>query len=300
MIKLFKPLSSTSIQAALCIVVMLSVEILQANTAFAELTTSVEKQNNQENNGEYVRKRFLQLMKKPFINDASVDDVLIDKKYKSELPKRILIIGDSHAQDFLNAVVENGFLKNSQISTRYIPTRCQIVLDKNKLNKWRPKDKQLCEKSDKLELAKTQIKDADVIILAAFWRKWAVEALPQTIQNLRLRKDQRLFVIGRRSFRKAEEDSIKQLSNKQLQQLRTHVDTNQIEINNIMRNTLNKDIFINVHQLICGQGKTCPIFTDDLKMISFDGGHLSKDGARYIGRELFQKSLLSTLTSPPK
>lgn len=238
---------------------------------------------NQADNGEYVRARFLQLMKKPFVT----------KDQKTREKTKILIIGDSHAQDFLNSIFENKLLTHTQISTRYIPTRCQIVLGKKR---WIASDKPLCEKSDTLELARSQIKNADVIILAAFWRKWAAEALPQTINNLELTKDQRLYIIGRRSFSKSDPSDIKKLNTQERINLRLKVDKHQIEINNIMKNTLDEKVFINTHLLICGQSSTCPAFTDDLKMISFDGGHLSKDGARYFGHQLFQKSKLRNLS----
>ena len=62
-----------------------------------------------------------------------------------------------------------------------------------------------------------------------------------------------------------------------------------------MNTTLDKNVFINVHKIVCGDSSSCPVFTDNLKMISLDGGHLSKDGARYIGNILLKKSQLSLL-----
>ncbi len=134
--------------------------------------SNAQQINDKNTHGEYVRKRFLQIMKKPFDMD--------DQK------RKILIIGDSHAQDFLNSIAENNLLTNSQIRTRYIPTRCQIFLGAKSNRKWIKEDIGLCEKSDKLELAKTQIANADVIILAAMWRKWTTIQLPQTLANLKI------------------------------------------------------------------------------------------------------------------
>ncbi len=79
--------------------------------------------------GEYVRKRFLQLMKKPF-----------DQADK----KKALIIGDSHAQDFLNSILENNSLSGHQISTRYIPVRCQVYLGDYASQYIAAKDKSFC------------------------------------------------------------------------------------------------------------------------------------------------------------
>ena len=60
--------------------------------------------------------------------------------------------------------------------------------------------------------------------------------------------------------------------------------------------TLDKNIFVDLHELVCGTSSvSCPVFTNDVKLISFDGGHLTKDGAQYIGRILFQSSQLGSL-----
>jgi len=88
------------------------------------------------------------------------------------------------------------------------------------------------------------------------------------------------------------------LPKSELHDLRNEVDIHQLDINALMRKTLDERVFVDVHKLICGSSPTCPVFTDRLKMISFDGGHLSQDGARYFGELLFRKSQLSTLTQP--
>lgn len=239
---------------------------------------------NNEITGQYVRKRFLALMKKPF-----------DLSDQNKAKTKILIIGDSHAQDFLNSIAENKLLTNSQIRTRYIPTRCQIFLGPTSKRKWLKGDSDLCAKSDSLASAKAQITNADVIILAAMWRKWAVVQLPQTLKNLNISPNQKLIVIGRRSFLNINKNKIEGLSDKQLRSIQEQVDIHQLDINKLMSERLDKAIFIDVHKLVCGTGLTCPVFTDRLKMISLDGGHLSKDGARYLGKILFEKSHLSIL-----
>ena len=253
-----------------------------ANVSVAETIPNSQQINTNKEHGNYVRKRFLQVMKTPFDN---IDDSKI----------KILIIGDSHAQDFLNSIAENKLLSNSQIRTRYIPTRCQIYLGIESNRNWNKDDLDLCEKSDSLELAKSQIANADVIIMAAMWRKWAVIQLPQTLKNLNISSKQSIYIIGRRSFLNVSKEKIQGLSDQKLRMIRNKVDIHQLDINNLMSRTLDKSMFINVHKLICGSGSSCPVFTDRLKKISLDGGHLSQDGARYIGNILFEKSQLSNL-----
>ncbi len=238
--------------------------------------------------GEYVRARFLERMKQPF---------------KADNRKKALIIGDSHAQDFYNGILENAYLSNYQISTRYIPTRCQIFLGIT-INSSsppalpsaiKPEDRALCIKSDNLYKARKQLAQADLIILAASWRKWSAKSLPQTIQNLHLDPGQTLFVIGRKSFHKAALKDYQHLSPSQRLTLRNPVDEHQMEINQLLQNSIPDKNFIDIHKLTCGNTDTCPVFTDRLKQISFDGGHFSRDGARYITKSLFEHSQLGKL-----
>ncbi len=243
--------------------------------------TEIKNLKNLKNNGEYVRTRFLQKMKKPFINTQK---------------KKVLIIGDSHAQDFFNGILENNFLDHYQISTRYIPTRCQIYLSDNMLRFTKKEDKELCKKSDNLLHARQQINEADVIILVASWREWSAKELPLTIHNMKLNSKQKLFVIGRKSFSKPFISDYGKYSKNELLNLNNNVDRHQLKINKIMKERLNINIFINLHQLICGnKSSSCPAFSDDHKLISFDGGHFTKAGARYITKILFKKSALGRL-----
>jgi len=231
-------------------------------------------------NGKYIRSYYLQLMKKPFINNGK---------------KKALIIGDSHAQDFLNGVHENGYLSQYQISTRYIPTRCQIYLGQNQTQYLLPKDRALCAKSDSLLQAQKQIAEADLVILSSKWRDWSAKALPQTIKNLNLTPRQKLIVIGTKSFGRYQPNKYTHLSKEALLGLRSNVDKDQNSINSVMTETLSKNIFVNLHQVVCGASNTCPVFTDQLQPISIDGGHLTKDGARYVGEKLFKHALLASI-----
>jgi len=246
----------------------------------SQVKTELLKAADTKISGAYVRTRFLKMMKKPF-----------DSKSK----KKALIIGDSHAQDFLNSVLENNYLKDYQISTRYIPAHCQIYQGQNASRHIQKKDTALCKKSDNLIQAKAQIAEADLIILVANWKEWAAKELPQTIQNMGLSPDQKLFVIGRKSFGKIAVRKYLRLPENELTSLRNKVDKEQDKVNGIMRKNLSKDIFIDLQQLVCGSPSTCPVFTSDLKLISFDGGHLTKDGARHVGKVLFQGSRLGGL-----
>ena len=262
-------------------IIILNFGIISISYSEISQQTHLTTQASLKNNGDYVRTRFLQNMKKPFTDTQK---------------KKALIIGDSHAQDFFNGILENNLLSHYQISTRYIPTRCQIFLADDMLRFTNNEDRELCIKSDSLLHAQEQIEQADLIILVASWREWSARELPKTLRNMRINSKQKLFVIGRKSFSKPLLNYSKIQSKDELVKIRNHVDAHQLKINQIMKDSLDKGLFINLHQLICGDmSTTCPAFSDDLKIISFDGGHFTKEGARYIIKILFNKSPLGHL-----
>ncbi len=230
--------------------------------------------------GEYTRQRFLAIQKTPFD--------------KADARKKALIIGDSHAQDFLNGVLENGYLANYQIRTRYIPTRCQLFLSAKGDAFIEPKDAALCAESDNLQQAQTQIAEADLVILSSRWKEWAATLLPETIQNLALRPAQHLVVIGAKDFGKLSVRSYLKMSDDELRALRNKPDPVPATVNALLRKAVGDAIFVDPQQLLCADG-TCRLFTDDLKLISYDGGHLTPDGAKYVGKLLFAVSVLGKL-----
>ncbi len=268
-----------SIKLSIWAVLLISISSTAA-IASNSLKKELIKAANVKESGKYVRTRFLESAKKPFTDKSK---------------KKALIIGDSHAQDFYNSVLESKLLADYQISTRSIPTQCQVYLGNN-LNQFiAPKDTAFCAKSDSLAKAKRQIAEADLIILVANWKEWSAKELPQTIKNMQLNSKQKVVVIGRKSFGKVSVRKYLRMPEDKLKTLRNKPDDRQQNISSIMSESLDKDVLIELQDLVCGSTKTCPIFTDELKLISFDGGHLTKDGARYVGKVLFEKSPLGKL-----
>lgn len=238
--------------------------------------------SDKEKNGEYVRQRFFDQMKKPFIST--------DKR------KKMLIIGDSHAQDFNNAMLENNLDQRYQIRTRRIPGICGIYLGSENIIPFiEKKHVPICQKADTLAAAMLQIKQADVVILAVNWKLWSAQRLPTTIQNLQINAPQKLFVVGRKDFGKVNLRKYLGLSDTQLRQFRNPVYAVQREINQTIKQSVPKEMFVNIQALICQSENDCPLFTPQPRLISFDGGHLTMHGASYVGKVLLQNPPLNQL-----
>ena len=247
-----------------------------------EVRADILQAANKTKSGDYVRQRFFQRMKKPFNSEEPL--------------KKMLIIGDSHAQDFYNAMLENKLNLRYQISTRRIPAICGIYLGSENIKRFiEKKHMPICQKADTLKAALPQIKQADVVIIAANWKLWSVERLATTVKNLNISAPQKLFVIGRKTFGKVNLRQYLRLSNNELRQLRNPVYGVQQKINQAMKQMFPSSVFVNTQQLLCRSEKDCPVFTPQARLISFDGGHLTKQGARYVGSVLLRNSPLNQL-----
>lgn len=237
---------------------------------------------NKIKSGEYVRQRFFTQVKKPFTPD--------------DTRKKMIIMGDSHAQDFYNALAENNLEQRYQIRTRRIPAICGLYLGEENISGLiEKKHVPICKKADTLSAAMPQIKQADIVILAANWKLWSTQRLPTTIKNLKIKAPQKLFIIGRKNFGKLKLRSYLKRSKHELIQLRNPTLGAQREINQTMRQSLTKGIFVDIQALICKSENDCPLFTPQARLISFDGGHLTQPGARHVGSVLLRHSPLNEL-----
>lgn len=262
--------------------------IMLTSTAFAvdaNVRTDLIKAANIKKTGHgYTFSQCRALRKKPFDNAS-------DKK-------KMLIIGDSQSCDFINGIVENNFFKDYQISMRFIPYKCQTIVGASSPYYIKPQNRKFCENpvhADSLERSRDAIEQANSIIYVARWKPEVAKRLPESIKQLALGENQKMIVVGSKFFGKISIKRYLHMAEQELMTLRNDVGTVSQDVNTILQQGLKSGVhkgveFIDQHELICDDSTTCPVFTDDLRLISYDGRHLTKHGARYVGKVLFQKS----------
>jgi hypothetical protein len=238
-------------------------------------------------NWEYVVRDFdaLAAKKKIFSNKTST------------LNRRIVLIGDSFAQDFYNIIFEGKHLINYEFCVYFVYSRCQIYLgNEDRMKFIEAKHQQTCTNANHIKYALPLIRQANFIFLVSNWYLWSAQRLPNTLKLLNLTKKQQIFVIGPKHLGKINPmlylNKSKQFRLKQFQYPKIEV----MEINQLLEKTIDKSIFVNVQKMICtGYNQTCPLFTPQGKLISHDGAHLTKFGAQYIGNIIFNKKPLNKL-----
>jgi len=213
--------------------------------------------------------------------------------------KKLIIIGDSQGCDFLNGIFENGYLKNYQIQFRFIPYACQRIPNDDIEPYIRPKYQKFCltaTRLDNLQKVRQQVSEADLVVFSSLWKPAVANKLSKVFDYLKIKKSQQLVVIGYKFFGNISIQEYTDLSSDEQRLLRNKVGKKALRINAILKKTLEDHvIFANPHQLVCGNAMSCPVFTDHLKLISYDGRHLTKAGARHITKLLFRSTKLGSI-----
>ena len=211
--------------------------------------------------------------------------------------RKILLIGDSYSQDFYNIIIEGKYLQKYDIRTHFIHYECQIYMGQEDRQQFVPAGyKQTCQNGHHIKYALPLIRQADIIILAASWKEWSAQRLPTTIELLGLRENQRLIIIGSKHFGRYDLklfiDKTKEFRVAQY----NHPFQWFVEVNMLLERTIDASIFVSTMKLLCtGQNQTCPLFTPNGKLISYDGHHLTKYGALYLGELIFNREPLNQL-----
>lgn len=229
--------------------------------------------------GRYVRTRFTKLLNAEF-------DV-------TDQREKLLIIGDSYGQDMVNAVAETALSDRYQLSTFRISSRCgNLFLKRDFTDLIRPSDRARCAKRTGYEDEELQsrIEAADEIWLVSSWKDWHVENLPESLMNLEATTDATLRVMGRKHFGSG--ISLRRyMAAHQSGNTLVEVELNKghLRVNQLMRDTLRAERFVDVSQMMCGSDETCRNTTEEGLLISYDGGHLTQAGAKLMGERLLER-----------
>ena len=70
-------------------------------------------------------------------------------------------------------------------------------------------------------------------------------------------------------------------------------------VNDILRAKLSAIDYVGIQETVCDSFDRCPVFTPEGQLISFDYGHLTAAGARYLGGLIFKHRGLASLGLGP-
>jgi hypothetical protein len=203
--------------------------------------------------------------------------------------KKVVLIGDSYAQNLMNALYESGLVARMQLSTYLIRARCgNLFLDKDFSRQLREVHRLKCRQDGWYDNAQLQklMREADTIWLASSWEYWQVDLLAESVQNLRRQFKGKVVVFGRKNFGSIEMPLLLRVPSDQRKEVTNHMAEESIRVNERMKAVLPAEVFLDVADRLCGAEYRCPLFTEEGRLISYDGAHLTKAGAAYYGRKL--------------
>jgi hypothetical protein len=223
------------------------------------------------------------------------------KHFTKEGKLHILLLGDSYASDFINIMSESNLLPDAEIYLKVIFYTCQIYYGtENIVNFIDEKERTKCavyHNPNFYSDTQTLIQSADIIIFAAQWREWSAQRLPETIKNLNIPSSTKIFVVGTKDFGKIIRRKYIGMTLSQKITLRQPTNIKFYATNVIMQKNLKmvENVeFFDLISMLCGEeGRSCPVFSQEGKLLSHDGMHLTRAGAQYIGALLKQHPVFS-------
>jgi peptidoglycan/LPS O-acetylase OafA/YrhL len=228
-----------------------------------------------------------------------------DRAFSPSEKTKILIIGDSHSQDFINILGETFDLSKVEISAKYVRFRCQIYYGQSDVSEFiRKKDMASCRDRNAMLPKNDVLEEADFVILASRWEPWSAQRILETIETLGSGVSKKLIVVGPKHFRPHYETplnlrSLRGMSKTERASARVSSIPRVHEAQILLEQRLSSIVvpFIDVQSLTCGNSdpQSCPLFTPAGDLISYDGTHLTRRGAQYLGSLLKKQTSLQLI-----
>jgi peptidoglycan/LPS O-acetylase OafA/YrhL len=210
--------------------------------------------------------------------------------------KKVLIIGDSHAQDMANVIYESGLDAEIQISTFMIRARCgNLFLDTDFTANIEEAYRPSCRASGwyENERLKARIREADSVWLVSSWRQWQADLFAQSYANLEKAYGPKFIVFGRKHVGKFNINYLLAIPSAERGNYRNSLDPSHHKINQLIQSSVPSDKFVDLLRLLCGGADACAPFTNEGRLISQDSSHLTAEGARYLGEKLRQDPVIA-------
>jgi len=211
---------------------------------------------------------------------------------------KVLVVGDSHAKDFANAIVLNRTLfKGVDVLTFTVRSDCQPVLIVRKLTKdMSSQRRQECEALVDSLFKSELIEHADHIVLSNRWHEWALPGIPATIDRIRKNSSANIVLLGRT----IEFANVPLLVKKhgRLAGLNFYVSTtikkSIFDMNEALKTIAQESgvHYIDKKDFVCDDKLVCDMLDEAGNLNFYDYGHWTPEGAAHFGRKMYQQGIL--------
>jgi hypothetical protein len=199
----------------------------------------------------------------------------------------LFVIGDSYSADFLNSLNEGGFLQGLETLGYKVSWDCLNVPESSDYKAHlKPKHVDKCNGVVRVghpELA-GRIRDADFILLVSAWMEYTSSQLDELLAAVQAETDAEVLIVGRKQFGRMYSQDLATLSEQEFLEKRQMSELH-LEWKELVPDAV-KGNYLDIHRLFCGDSDSCPVATPQGQLISYDGGHLTRDGAIHLSRLL--------------
>ena len=209
--------------------------------------------------------------------------------------KKVLLIGDSFAEDLTNALYESDALSDLSLSGYFIDVECgSLMIEPEVL-----KPHQRIDCSQKANFFSSQsfmdrLQEADEVWISSHWHTWTIAFVAESLENIKA-LNPNIKVFGPKYFGEVRASEFKRLGlqawAKDSSSTESHADF--IDRRTKLMQALQSSgvEYFDPQTFLCDGALACPNF-DGENLISFDGGHLTSYGAKKFGDRLVQSGRL--------
>jgi len=237
---------------------------------------------------------------------ASWDPVrpLMNRKAFRGKGAKILVIGDSNAKDFINALRAASTTTGTPLDIIFVNVsyHCQPYAGdrtpNSKLSKRLIRD---CNKNMRGVLTGDLIKKADAIVFSPRWTPRGVDNIAEVVERIRRRTDTPVVLMGRTvEFESVPGLLVRSGSFDGIDAVAARNTTDLSEINNRLKRIAGETgaLYLSKQPLICPAPDRCDVVDGNKRLLIYDYGHWTLEGAAFYGNRLVETGMFDEIVKP--
>ncbi|MCP5182059.1 MAG: acyltransferase [Pseudomonadales bacterium] len=196
---------------------------------------------------------------------------------------KVLLIGDSFSGDFLNVIRSATELSGLDLVARQVVVDCQFYVGPEAGDRSTDPLPDVCGASRRID--PLLIRGADVIIVAHKWAPWALMHLGRTLDTALAGSKASVWVMGAKSFGYFNRTALAHMSPVERRGLQQPSPEEIGALNALGQKLPARYRYLDMQAAICSGG-TCPLFDAGGDLLTYDGNHLTRSGARFVAERL--------------
>uniref|UniRef100_A0A9E7ZZL7 Acyltransferase n=1 Tax=Bosea sp. NBC_00436 TaxID=2969620 RepID=A0A9E7ZZL7_9HYPH len=176
--------------------------------------------------------------------------------------RKVLLVGDSQAGDFLNTILDAGADGGVEIRTEPVRGECQPVFPRSPLyyEGLKPPYNANCQGIHDRILKSGKIEKADIVVLASNWQLFGLPELNHTIEYYLSHGPKRVFVIGRKDQGLSGQSLLRmQWGYEGIEQVSsTFRSAEAVNINAMLKRDLRKATYVDLMDIVCPPANVLP------------------------------------------